>query len=204
MIDGTSLPFFHYRIDGWVNIKPSLVDVLPKIDDLYLEPDKSIYTDFYENIKSSYLPVYARTVLDIIKPYLADFVIKSREKTQISVERKAIAVEDLQFSSMWWQTAFKAQRHPVHNHGGTGWRSVLYVDFDREVHFPTKFYTNYADPWTGVSSEWYPPVQEGDMIIFPAYLKHESPPNESDKKRTIVSYNILGENGRVKDVSEST
>ena len=36
------------------------------------------------------------------------------------------------------------------------------------------------------------------MIIFPATITHEAMPNKSDKKRTIVSYNLQGKVDTVK------
>ena len=43
-----------------------------------------------------------------------------------------------------------------------------------------------------------PPIREGDMIIFPSTLAHEAPPNKSDTRRTIVSYNMQGHVERIK------
>ena len=31
------------------------------------------------------------------------------------------------------------------------------------------------------------------MIIFPAYINHEALPNPSNKRRTIISFNIQGD-----------
>ena len=33
-------------------------------------------------------------------------------------------------------------------------------------------------------------VQEGDLLIFPSYLPHSVQPNESDKDRIVISFNI--------------
>tara|TARA_B100001029_G_C14824797_1_gene319683 strand:- start:43 stop:624 length:582 start_codon:yes stop_codon:yes gene_type:complete len=185
MITGTSLPFFCYRVDNWNDKKQSLLDILPQEEEKYLESDKSLYTDYYENKKSKFLPEYANFFFDLIKSDLILFALNNGRK-----------YEDLKISNMWWQSSFKTQRHSVHNHGGTGWSCVFYVNFNPKIHLPTKFYTHYSDPWTGTSSEWFPPnIQEGDFIIFPSYLNHESLPNQSDIKRTIISFNILGNNG---------
>jgi uncharacterized protein YjlB len=35
-----------------------------------------------------------------------------------------------------------------------------------------------------------PDVQEGDIILFPAAIGHESQPNASNDQRTIMSFNI--------------
>ena len=46
--------------------------------------------------------------------------------------------------------------------------------------------------WNGNLEMYTPPVREGDMVIFPSTLAHEAPPNKSDTRRTIVSYNMQG------------
>jgi ectoine hydroxylase-related dioxygenase (phytanoyl-CoA dioxygenase family) len=35
-----------------------------------------------------------------------------------------------------------------------------------------------------------PPIEEGDMIIFPSNIIHEAPVNISEVRRTIISYNL--------------
>ena len=180
MIDGLTLPFYHYKSDNWTEEKKVLISILPKEDESFLKEDKSIYTDFYQNAKTTTPPDYFQTVLSILTPRFKNFVSNYK-----------LSIQNLNVVSMWWQTAYKSQRHSVHNHGGLGWSSILYVNFDSEIHSATTFYTHYADPWTGLSSSWSPNIEEGDLIIFPSYLNHESSPNTSDKKRTIISFNLL-------------
>ena len=33
-------------------------------------------------------------------------------------------------------------------------------------------------------------VEEGDLLIFPAYLPHQVLPNESDEDRIVISFNL--------------
>ena len=35
-------------------------------------------------------------------------------------------------------------------------------------------------------------VEEGSLLIFPAIILHDVPPNRSDKTRTVISFNIAG------------
>ena len=64
------------------------------------------------------MPDYSETVIDIIEPYLGDFS-----------DRATIHVTD-----MWYQKYSKGVRHSFHNHGHSGWSSIIYVEFDPEKH----------------------------------------------------------------------
>lgn len=89
-------------------------------------------------------------------------------------------------------------KHGVHNHGHSGWSAVLYVEFDPEYHTATKFYSPFNNPWSGRLQTFIPPVNEGDLVIFPATISHEALPNESERLRTIISFNLRGKVDKVK------
>ena len=74
-----SVPIIYYPIKDWSVNKKRILDALPDEEGL-LEPDGSLYTDFFEERvdKEDKLPSYADVVIDIIKPYLADFTNKRR------------------------------------------------------------------------------------------------------------------------------
>ena len=67
---------------------------------------------------------------------------------------------------------------------------VLYVDYDKNEHRPTKFYAPFTNPYMGVIETISPPVEEGNIIAFPSTLLHECPPCESSMPRTVFSFNI--------------
>ena len=80
----------------------------------------------------------------------------------------------------------------LHNHGNIGWSSVFYINFDPKIHTSTKFLSPF-NSGSGIGNilQWYQPdVKEGDFIIFNSDIPHEALPNESDKKRTIISMNF--------------
>ena len=174
--DMFSVPLVKYHIANWKENKKRILESLPKLNQEHLGRDVGLYTDFFEVIKNNNLPTYSNVVIDIIKPYLADFT------QQRCVE----------FTNMWFQTAFKGNSHGLHNHGHSGWSSVIYVEFNPQFHTSTKFISPFNNPWDGNLVDFMPEVQEGDMIIFPSTLTHESLPNQSEVRRTIVSYNLRG------------
>ena len=180
-----SVPIIHYPIANWTENKKKILDALPAENEEDQDPlNSGLYTDFFSNsaAESEEMPDYAETIISIIKPYLAEFTDQRR----------------VEFSDMWYQKYYKGVAHGVHTHGHSGWSSVIFVEFDPEVHQPTTFYSPFKNPWNGNLEIFHPPVKEGDMVIFPATIMHEAAANRSEKRRTIVSYNIRGHVDRVK------
>ena len=167
-----SVPIIHYKIENWEYNKNRILDVLPHEDTENLNTNSEVYTDFFTS--STYLPEYSDIIFDIIKPYLIDF----------SEDRK------IEIIDMWYQKYYKGATHSYHNHGYCGWSSIIYVEFDLNAHQSTKFISPFNNPWGGAMELFQPPIEEGDMIIFPSNIIHEAPVNISEVRRTIISYNL--------------
>ena len=176
-----SIPIAHYEIENWRTNKERIMNALPQFGQEHIDSNLEQYTDFFHQ-DEQLLPAYADTVISIIEPYLAEFTERRR----------------VEFTDMWAQTSYKGNKHGIHNHGHSGWSAVIYVDFDPQVHTATQFISPFNNPWSGRLQTFQPPVKEGDMVIFPATVAHEALPNESDKPRTIVSFNLRGKVDRVK------
>ena len=183
-----SVPIIHYEIENWAENKQKIMAALPNHKKEHYEvSDDSItglYTDFYKNaeVGNDTLPDYASVVIDIIKPYLQDFTDQRR----------------VEFTDMWYQTEEYGSSHGLHNHGHSGWSSVIYVDFDPQIHTATQFFSPFNNPWNGNLEAYQPPVKEGDMVIFPSTIAHEALPNSSRVPRTVISYNLRGHTDVVK------
>ena len=180
-----SVPIIHYEIENWEFNKKRILDALPPECPEHADPqDHGLYTDFFLTAAEGVteMPSYSKTVIDIIKPYLGDF----------SGERR------IEFTDMWYQKYYKGVQHSYHNHGHSGWSSVIFVEFDPELHEATQFISPFNNIWNGNLEIFQPPVKEGDMILFPSTIAHEAPPNRSDTRRTIVSYNLRGHTDTVK------
>ena len=172
-----TVPIVHYPIENWSENKKKMLDALPPEDDSQLEPNGTgLYTDFFVNGKVQQMPSYFNTVLDVIKPYLKSFMDGN----------------PVDFVEMWYQKYYNMVEHKAHTHGFTGWSSIIYVEFDPEVHESTKFFSPFRQPWDCDMETFQPNVKEGDMILFPSSLLHEAPLNKSNVRRTIISYNIRG------------
>ena len=172
-----SVPIVYYPIENWSENKKKILDALPPEDDSQLEPNGSgLYTDFFINGKVKEFPSYFHTVVDVIKPYLKNFMDGN----------------PVEFVEMWYQKYYNMVEHKTHCHGFTGWSSIIYVEFDPKVHQSTRFFSPFRQPWDCDVEVFQPEVKEGDMILFPSSLLHEAPVNRTDTRRTIISYNIRG------------
>ena len=168
-----NLPIFQisinqYSIPNWQQKKNIILDALPT----------NQYTDFYENKNNPELPEYFDVVSDLIGDKLEEF--------------SAVCDFPLVVTSAWFERSNAMDHHPVHNHGATGYAAILYVDYDTGCHEATKFYSPFNDPLSGDVLQYQPNVKEGDLVIFPSFLLHEAPINQSRKERVVVSFNMMG------------
>jgi len=177
-----SIPLIHYKIENWEYNKKRILDALPSEDG-----DKGKKHPTYNQDKlttdwatwqsnTDVLPPYAPVLIDIIKPYLKKFV----------------GDIPISFTDMWYQKYYNGSHHNTHNHGALGWSSVVYVEFDPAVHVATRLLSPFGNHIDGTVMEYIPKIEEGDMIIFPSSIFHDSGVQWADKRRTIISYNMEG------------
>jgi len=84
----------------------------------------------------------------------------------------------------FWFNQYKFNAtHGKHQHHGISWVCIYYLDIPK--HTPITHFINLFD-----EEVFVPEVNEGDIITFPGFIWHYSPPNTSDKTKTIISLNI--------------
>ena len=189
-------PFIHCSIENWEFNKRRILYSLPEdtknnLSSLYSKSNfaeigcDNLYTDFYENSKLCKLPNYSNLVVEIIRPYLKQFA-------NITHYRR----KELYITSMWYHRYYNNSEFQVHEHGSIGWSSIIYLEFDPNVHEGTLFYSpsGIYNPWDGGLALNCPKINEGDMIIFPSNILHKSLKNTSNKRRTTISFNMRAVN----------
>jgi len=111
----------------------------------------------------------------------------------------------LEIDDIWYNSYTKGEYQEAHNHCGdalapTHFACVHFLSYNPNIHSPLTF----IDPIDTIrhlsinmKSERYedrhqPNVKEGDVVMFPAYLKHEVKgyPPTPDEPRITVSFNI--------------
>lgn len=175
------IPFHIYSLDNWEEKKRNILGSLPDFKDHKLcgegsNPSEN-YSDFHANFDKA--PSYAGVVVESIRKEIVEFC----EETQLNWD----------MLNMWFQSYEKSNNFSLHNHGAEGYSAVLYVEYDSEEHPGTVFYSpfpNWIKNRAGTYEAYVPDVKEGDLIIFPASIQHEVPPNRSEKRRTVISFNL--------------
>ena len=167
------IPFVHLRIDDWEEKKPVILKVLS--DCLFArKDDEFVDHDFY---RPSHTYPYWNDIKDLLLPTFAKFA--------------DIMGNDIHIKSYWTEKAKRGDTHLVHNHGALGYSSVLYVDYDENEHTPTRLIAPYLSFEQGSQITYDPPdVKSGSIIFFPSQLLHYTLPNNSNKERLIMSFNI--------------
>lgn len=120
--------------------------------------------------------------------YISDFCrIFDEELNRFGVEMGLTALNML---SIWSVRYERGDYHAVHNHRSLGYSGILYVDFDEKEHSPSIHVSPWNDPITDMTSLSAPPVKEGSMVFVPSNVLHFTRPNESDKLRSIVAFDL--------------
>ena len=84
----------------------------------------------------------------------------------------------------WFQQDVKKDYHNWHTHPQCNFTSIYYLELK-----DSNIKTEIMDPKTKEVIKT-PSFEEGDFIIFPAYLLHRSPKNKTRKRKTVFSLNL--------------
>lgn len=84
---------------------------------------------------------------------------------------------------MWFQQYENSSSHEWHIHQFCNYSGVLYLEFPDNG--PKTEFHNFSLKQTTQLD-----MKEGDIAIFPSYLPHRSPINNSQDRKTIVSFNF--------------
>jgi len=88
------------------------------------------------------------------------------------------------YTGIWFQQYEKNNRHEPHRHDFVSWTNVYYLELPEDGP-RTELYDLYDQTKTFI-----PDVKEGDILTFPGFAMHRSPPNLSDKRKTVIVFNV--------------
>lgn len=138
----------------------------------------------------------------VCKP-LSDFFTKCFEDFARDIMRYKF--KELQFAQSWLTYKYPGQFHKVHTHPNTLLAGVFYYDrqpgdaaicfskesksFNRPYMEPSLL-DDYQDHLFSQDTIYYTPKQN-EFIIFPSYLNHGVPPNNTNRVRKALGVNAL-------------
>jgi len=157
-----SVPIYKYKVQNWDIKKKKLLNLFNNFEHKIVG-----------NVITSPLDIKTNILLDEIKLFESEIKI------------------NFYSTEVWFQKYEKNMNHAVHTHGPTGFSSVCFVEYDKNVHKATTFISPFGNYITGELQRHEPKVEEGDIIFFPSNLLHYAPVNLSDKTRIIISFNLI-------------
>ena len=115
-----------------------------------------------------------RPYLDLFYPILEPYMIKMTERLELS---------GWKIHNGWFQQYGKHDVHDWHIHDCVNYANVYFLNLPDE-NVKTQFYDITERKIMNEVN-----VREGQLLTFPAHIKHRSPPNTSDSVKTIISFN---------------
>lgn len=180
------IPHYHYHVEEWSQIKEATLTAIYNRYNTELQSElgknERIHTTYFKRDETN--GAEFELFISIIVPYLQK-VNEENSGLKFYGEQTLTNITDI-----WYQVQNHCEYHSIHNHGTEGWSAVFYADYDPLVHEATKFYCPMVSDKTGNIHTFQPNVQEGDLIVFPSQINHESIVNRSNKPRSIISFNI--------------
>jgi len=163
------IPLFHVEVRDWKNKKEQLKDICNRCN---LRDKDYIKTDFYDQKE-----IYVKDILYILNE-------------ELNIFANHFNFKNFNMRNAWFEDANKQNFHGVHNHGSHGYSAVCYIDYDYNEHTATHFISPFNSFLDGTTLYHAPNVNEGSLIFFPAVVNHYTLPNESEKERLILSFNL--------------
>lgn len=115
------------------------------------------------------------------KPWLQTLIKHLGPHLQDTI--KEMGYVEFNLHEMWYQQYQQLSTHGWHVHG-QNWTNVYYLELPEDT--PKTEFINPFDQTTICSFD----VKEGDVLTFPSYVIHRAPINKSDKRKTIISWNM--------------
>ena len=114
---------------------------------------------------------YVKKFCKILEPYLLD----------LGRELKASTYK---VGNMWYQQYSNKSRHQWHYHNNCNWSAVYFLELPNND-CVTQMY-DIPENKIVFDTE----LVEGDLYLFPSNILHRSPPNNTNKQKSIISFNV--------------
>ena len=126
-------------------------------------------TDWEDDKPKDYINIYLKNINKYFYNY--DFIKSSVIKVH----------------NVWFHQYNKNDFHDWHLHGGCHFASIYYLEL-KNKDYETEFYDYENNKIIKFN------IEEGDLIIFPAFIPHRSPKILDDNRKTIIAANFSFDN----------
>ena len=176
-IDYIQVPYIILEFEEHLTVKPILLEKIASTTGVKLNNEDHCISDFYQRenntLKYNNFNQGTRDYANYITPFISRYA---------EVALKDFDVDKLFVKEIWFQQYYKMNYHNWHDHISSHWAAIYYLELD--VKGPKTLFRNLS----GEIIE--PDIKEGDIIIFPSFLKHKSPSNKTNNRKTVIACNI--------------
>jgi hypothetical protein len=176
MISQISCPLVKKTLSSHSLIKQVLLDAIEASGAEFKSPNSAISRENYAYItKSDY---YSKVNGNV--PY-----------KELAVQLEPILLElcstfnweRYQIHNVWFQQYEQGSSHGYHTHTHCQFTGVYYLELP-DIAPRTEMINPFDSTPTVIN------VSEGDVIIFPSFIRHRAPVVQSDIRKTIISFNL--------------
>lgn len=170
-------PYFISPLKEHLEIKEQLLSEINKTDKkkaINLKVNTVIGCDYdwsFDNERP-----YLKTLLPFLTKHLSK-EIKNQNFDQVHIH------------NVWFQQYIFNDIHDWHIHGQTQFTCVYYLELPEQA--PV---TEFIHPFNQDKKQDFN-IKEGDILIFPSFVLHRGKRNKSQKRKTIISFNLDMVNG---------
>jgi len=153
-----------YKVLNFQEHKNKIIDLIFKIPRTPLkDKNESIFHTDWEipqSMQRDYLEYFKKNIME---DFFNDFNLKHKFKK-------------IKIDNIWFQVYAEGDWHGPHTHPETNFTNVFYLQLPSKS-LKTNILNNNID------------VSEGDILTFPAFLRHESPKNQTNQFKIVISFN---------------
>ena len=159
-----------FKVNNFEVHQKNLINLIHQIPETSLKTEKSkiSHTDWHipATMKREYLEYFIKYIYEGYAKNLCD----------------VFDAEKVEPNNFWFQKYNQGDSHCLHRHGNVHFTNVFYLKIP-EKYLNTKIY-NLDKEIISID------IKEGDILTFPAFLKHESVENKNEDYKMIISFNV--------------
>ena len=158
-----------------------------KIDDHLLNKEKILFkiSQLDHKLTSPIKSVISNTDWKLKRDNWFPFSFSKRDASTIAKKLLEKGKGRLLVQDSWFNQYYpkSGSQHPFHNHEMIDLIGIYFVELE-----DPSLTTILIDPIT--KKEVTPRINEGDMLICSGDISHMSPPNHTDSRKTVISFNF--------------
>lgn len=166
-----TINYFQYGVLDWPDKKQKLLEIVDM--DSMIKNDKQTFYSDREADQEKYKRAFRELFL-----------------TELDLFKAEAELSKIDIKNIWCVKYAKGDFHAVHNHSGMGYSGILYLEYDDNEHDGTWFIDPMNNPVTDRTGYSKPAVWEGCITIVPSNLLHFTFPNNSEKIRSIIGFDL--------------